>query len=147
MINLANSYKKGCGCKIDNNKCKELLEKASEMGSSIATMNLGFYYKDIEKDFDQSALMFHKASLRKDEQATTSVKLLNTIISTNKIVWAPFYHKYWVSDGSLNGSILVLLLISKFRNKSCFRFVNSLVKGVTMNIVKFLCHFEQVLLL
>jgi hypothetical protein len=62
----------------------------------------------------------------------------------DQIVWRKEYHIYWKKDQLLNQQIVFLLLLSKFRRDFNNQILNNLlINGITINIIKYLCHFTS----
>ena len=152
MNKLATVYQLAeLGTTKDIKKAIELFERAVQMNNPTATYNLAELYskgeKDehitIEKDLDKAAYYYYKSS-RMDVIHRDGV--LVNLIQRNKLNWREEYHVYWNASKKINKQILMILLASKFRKQSNDQLVSSvLVKGIAMNIIKFLCHFKQVI--
>lgn len=71
--------------------------------------------------------------------------IMNKIYNKKSLIWRPEFHKYWVSTlyPELNKQITCLLLVSKNRNISKKKEAKFMAKGVTMIIIKHLCHSKQ----
>jgi TPR repeat protein len=92
-------------------------------------------------DFENGAkFLFQYCSLK------SSFKKLIELLDLYPISWKKEYHPYWYAETDLNQNfLLVILLISKFRNESSSSFVKSvLVKGIANKIIQYLCHFKQI---
>lgn len=153
MVNLGNIYKRGFekyGVKKDTNRALQLFNDAIKFGHVNANYILAGIYKKgedgVEIDLEKSASLFFKAFSLDNNHPSSKKEFLN-LICCNKIFWKPEYHPFWKAQLDLNKIILFFLLISKFRKESSNKLVSLfLVKGITINIVKFLCHLKQVLI-
>lgn len=73
------------------------------------------------------------------------------ILSRGEVNWKTEYHTFWNSDmvednGKLvylDDQIMCLLLISHNRKFSKYEYLEAFVKGISMNVIKFLCHARQ----
>ena len=142
-------YLKSDQVKKDVFKAFDLLEKASFHGNIKATSSLAILYlkgKDkIDKDLEKSGFYFHKAHLLKQTESSKE-KLLN-FFTNYKVEWKTEYHPFWNGSQGLNNQITVLILISKNRIHSRSQIVKQLfVRGICLNVVKYLCHFNQKLI-
>ena len=66
------------------------------------------------------------------------------LLSENLICWRKEYHQYWNKKNNLDDEIFTILLISKFRKfskKKAVKFI--MIKGIVMDIIKYLCHFQD----
>ena len=140
---LGNFYKQGNQL-FQKNIEKSLFyyEKAVEYGDLNSLTILGniYYTGDgVAKDFEKSAFYFFQ-KFKKNKSSNALKKLFDYCL----INWKPEYHQFWNCsiNLNLNEKILFLLLISKNRKESSLQNVDCImVKGITMNIIKFLCHF------
>jgi len=64
-------------------------------------------------------------------------------IHTN-ILWTHNLHDFWPNKKNLNEKIITLLLISKKKHTSKHKYINCLVKGICMMIIKNMCMNEQI---
>ena len=135
----------------DLSKAIELYEKSIEFNNTDLMYNLALVYKigdydkkvKIEIDLDKAAHYLLKSSLLGDMDCMNNLKYL---VQMEKLNWRKEYHIYWKSENDLNQQILLILLVSKFRKQSKYQFVSSvLVKGISINIIKLLCHQKQII--
>ena len=136
---------KGNDVEKNFSKALELYEKSHLLGNIYATNNLALLYElgdGVEKDFDKAAFYYHKSYLLSKESPSPNHKL-STILKSKKVNWCKEYHQFWDAAPLLNSQIVLLFLVSKFRNESSLPYVLSMVKGITLKIVKYLCHFQQ----
>ena len=145
MNNLACIYLRGEGVKMNLEKSVELFERSTKLGCTIAMSNLAWVYQcceNIEKDLEKSAHYYFRHFVC--EKSETSKKKLISILHDHKITWKMDYHPFWNSQDGLDLQILTILCISKSRSSSAFPIVKFVfVKGISINIIKFLCHFRQ----
>jgi TPR repeat protein len=127
-------------------KSIELYEKAANLRNYDAMNELGKIYKDgvenvIEKDTEKAVLYFYKSF--KEGKLNYALDNLQKTLELN-VTWKREFHIYWPSSPLLFSQVFVLIILSKFRSFSLFPFVSQFfVKGVTMKIIQFLCHFQQ----
>ena len=83
-------------------------------------------------------------------------KELTQFLVEYKTFWEPQIHSFWIhainikhlsfsssSSSNLTSQIITLFLVSKFRSFSCSSVVkDTFVKGLTLKIIQFLCHFS-----
>lgn len=138
-------------------------EKCAQLNCSTAYCQLSLYYKngdeneELEKDIDKAAFFMLKSFLfqKNNENQKLSKELLE-FISTNRIEWKPEYHIYWNASSSLNTfydfksdldqQVFIVLCISKFRfSSNNFSVRSLLVKGISLLVIKFLCHFKHII--
>ena len=151
--NLANIYYFGkSGVKKDLNKASELYLKAAELNSVKAMFFLSDIFenksnlKEVQTDYDKSTFFLFKALENNSNQCDKEFFESHLLerIQRLKVNWKKEYHSFWKSEKGLNQQIITILLISKFRSLAFPPIVSKvLVKGITLNIVKFLCHFRQ----
>ena len=106
---------------------------------------LGKYYQEgnsvLQVDFEKSATLLYNAFFS-EKNLVYKNNFLN-LIHNEKVNWRPEFHEHWKNEVGLNQQIVTLLLISKNRFSSFFQFVNIFVKGIALNVIKFLCHLRQ----
>ena len=147
--NLALMYLTGCGVEKNVEKSIELLEDSSRVGSVVATNNLAAIFesgKDVAVNLEKSAFYYFKSFNFHSEIEKNKIyfkQKFDSIISGLRVEWRREYHRFWSLLPSSNQQIFALLLISKYRALSNIKETNFFVKGVMMNIIKFLCHFQQ----
>ena len=152
--NLSIIYKNGDeneGIQKDVKKSIELLERSASLGQLKSMYVLSRIYEHgdqangIEMDLDKACFFIFKRYIS-DFDPKYQSKFLNFIDNhQNFVVWKTDYHPFWKKDKSLNRIIVLLLLISKFRKQIPNPFLhNAFLKGITMNVIKFLCHFSVV---
>ena len=66
---------------------------------------------------------------------------LREMISEAKVEWREEYHPFWNCPEGVNSQIVCLLLISRNKKESKKKESDFLVKGITIKIIKYLCHF------
>lgn len=79
-----------------------------------------------------------------DERLTIMLSL-DDIHKKNKVEWRKECHQLWNFENKeeIDEVILTVLLVSKHRKESSFVGTKLLVKGITMYIIKFICHLNQ----
>ena len=155
MNNLGIIYECGkekYGIKKNVRKAFELYEYGCSLNNIYAMYNLAFLYKEgdqgakIERDINKACSLYFQRFSVDDHQS--SMKHLMEIFknSQNEIVWRQEYHTFWNKESNLNPKIIFLLLISKHRNemKNKPLIKGVFVKGITLKISKYLCHFSTV---
>lgn len=143
--NLACIYLQGTLVEKNIEKAIQLFEKSSDSGYREATKNLALIFENFEVNLDKAAFYFYKLFHSESdlEKKETFREKLFEIISFQKTTWKKEYHCLWRASDCLDDQIFALLLVSKFRQDSSLKHTGYLVKGVMMNIIKFLCHFHQ----
>ena len=153
MNNLAIVYHYGLdeeGIKKNLRKAIELYENAIKLGEPNAYFNLALIYElgdlesNIERDADKACSLYFQSFSNYDLE-TSKLRFLYIIENqAEKIVWKTEYHQFWKKDTLSQNQIISLLLISKHRLKLQNKTLQSvLVKGITMNVIKYLCHFSS----
>lgn len=163
LNNLAFLLEHGEGTSINLHRAFELYQRASLQKHAISTKHLANFFLTgivVEKDIETAAQLFFFASLQGEEESGT---FFQSILSQGLVYWRREYHQFWNSSFiyqktqqcqgfyfsfykqfSLNDQIVSLLLCSKYRKFSRRKIVKeTLVKGIAMQIVQFLCHFRQ----
>ena len=119
--------------------------KAIELGSKIALKNIAITFynnNELDPDYEESANYYYRHYKETDDE--TSKQKFSNIVKTKKISWKIDYHPFWISKRGLDDRIVTVLLISRFRDFSVLNETKIvMVKGVSLNIIKFLCHFSQ----
>ena len=152
LNNFARMYQTGVEGILEKNVLKtiELYERAVELEDFNCTFNLAILYQKgeenknvkIEIDLDKSAHYYFKSDQLGDENGKEQ---LIWIIQNNKINWKEEYHVFWKGESDLNRQILMILFVCKFRKNSNDKLISSiLVKGISVKIIKFLCHLKQI---
>ena len=126
---------------------------SSSKGNWRASLQAACCYEEgrgTERDVEKAAHLF-LLSLKQGEPLARE-GLFRTLCS-GRVEWSPNLHPHWVylqhsaiSEHKklfVNSQLLTLLLSSKYRNTSSHSFLAALVKGVSVNVAKFLCHFSQ----
>ena len=144
VCNLARCYMEGVGIEKDDMKGVELYEKGAEKGNLEAIQVLDLLCRDggvVKEEVDKVASYFLRSH---------SYEELEDLISTRKVHWTKELHRCWLlgpqfrkERKELNLAVLTLLLVSNQRGLSKFAYVSSMVKGVTTDVIKFLCHFTN----
>jgi TPR repeat protein len=135
----------------DIKKSIEFYQKSIQYNNFLSMFFLASIYENAEayslqKDFDLITFYYFKNYQLSNIYQDFALRRLISIIENHKIEWKEEYHIYWKSTNDLNNQILVILLSSKFRKNSKYNIVsNILVKGITMKIIKFICHFNQII--
>lgn len=140
---MALIYYKGEGF-IEKNleKSMELLEKVANMGDIDTIGFLAYIYKEEKPpNYEKSAYYAFAAlnlCLEKDKE-----KYKNTLhqnLNTLKVEWRTEYHSFFdFGDVNINKKIICLYLCSKHRGTNN----KFMVRGITIKIIKYLCHVEQ----
>ena len=139
------------GIKTDLQKAVHYYEKAISMGQKDSIYNLALIYEmgdeengKIEKDINRACSLYYKAFMSFGQDEIYKKKFLKQFeIHQNEIVWRKEYHIYWKKDEHLNTKIFLILLISKKRRETKNKVLDAvLVKGITINIIKYLCHIS-----
>jgi TPR repeat protein len=137
-------YKNGFGVEKDIEKAFNFFGLAIERGYFN---NVGEYFeygKLLNKKMDYYKLvtpMIH--NLKKNHKTSYIEKILKEILSQKLVEWETKLHEYWDVSKEVNEKIICILLISKHRKESSNKNGDFLVKGITINIIKYLCHFTQ----
>ena len=148
-INLATIYLNGTYFLVKKNvfKAIELLEKAVKLKNHIAANFLSNIYENGEKGFVEidvekaAHYCFLYVEISKDLPS-----IFENFLKKYKVEWKMQYHVYWCTPNDLNDQIRTILLISKHKNLSTSDLVpNLIVKGIAIQIIKYLCHFKQFL--
>ena len=100
-------------------------------------------------------------SVRAPKLGPYSCSLLDNILATGQFEWIQQHHQYWshlemkcTVEKTMFGKqssiithhvvfadqVLVIILISKFRTQSCFKFTNLLTRDIAICIIKQLAH-------
>ena len=154
LNNLAFVYKYGEekeGIKKDIHKAIELYERASSLGNKIAIFQLGEIYEKgdveskLEQDFEKACFLYFSGftNFKDDYSQQKFIELI--IQKRDQIIWRKEYHIYWDKSEKLNQQIVPVLLVSKHRKESKIKKMESVfVKGITMNIIKYLCQYSTI---
>ena len=154
MNSLAIIYKNGDkknGFKKDVFKAIELYERAIKLGELKALYNLAIIYEKgdvdckIEPDFIKCCSLLYQRFSSDDDKASKRRFLYLIEKEQKNLVWRTDYHIYWKKDINLNKKINLILLISKNRNvlsKDNSLIKHVFVKGISFEIIKYLCHFS-----
>ena len=149
---LALCYQQAEGVEQNNKKALQWFERAAERGDKEAAEKLGnFFYSGelVEKDLEKAARYFFACPTRRRRYKFRFVEENHTqftLLVTKKLVnWRSEYHKYFFRGGikHVNPKIVTLLLVSNERKNSNFTQVYCFNKGITMNVIKFLCNLSQ----
>ena len=152
MFNLSLIYQKGendYGIKKNIHKTIELLQRAVDLNDCHSMHALAFIYSkgdkdsNFERDFDKACSLFFRSFTV--EKFRKSEKYFLDLIKNQKqfINWKKEYHVYWKKNDNLNKQIVFILLMSKHRNLLKNKTLEkTLVNGIAINIIKFLCHFS-----
>ena len=147
--NLAKIYLNG-KYNIEKNieKAVQNFEISSRMGDSQSLFELAKIYHNgnemIDVDLDKSAFYYYKCYKLNKKKRFESLLILKKNFKQNKINWREEFHLFWMSTPELNNQIIAILLSSKHRKESKMESVRKyLVKGISKNIIKFLCHLKQ----
>ena len=135
LFNLGNLYKKGLGVERDEVKAFNLFERASQLDNGHATMAVAEAYEKAlgtKKDLEMACTSYLKC-----DAIEALEKLKKLLKLKGEVKWQTAYHKFWpVND---NEKVMLILLISKWRNRSKFLHARHLVKLVALKIVQFFC--------
>jgi TPR repeat protein len=144
MCNLAIIYERGSFVTQDLDKAITLLNRSCELGLSDAHYRLAMIYKDFKNDPEKSASnFFHVANRKENINCNFSKVEFKKFVTQKLIQWTTEYHSLWEGQEGLAEKIFVLLLVSKHRNSSRSKHLRHLTKNVTVQIVKYLCHYLQ----
>jgi TPR repeat protein len=145
LYRLIRIYKKGeIGVEIDMKKVFGLYEKGFKMNDKSCTFKLyKFYSKGKHTQVDPDKAAFYLNECYKFFSPKYIGKEFKKLFSENKVEWRKEYHENWLDIEILNPQIITLLLVSKNRKECVFKGSHNLVKGIVMEIVKFLCNFQH----
>ena len=149
---MAVLHEEGNEVELDYAKASEWFIKAAKCGYPYAITQLSMIYKEgrfrqgkmqVEADQEKAAYFSLMAIQCGEDQKL----LLGEILRTKKVAWAKMYHVHWPlpkerRDITLNDQIKTILLVMKNRKQSKYNLVPVLVKGIVMDIIKYLCHFR-----
>ena len=152
--NLALIYEKGDsdeGFQRNMHKSIELLEKSFRFGCFKSLSVLALIYErgdkqsNIERDVDKACYLYFQSFHYYHFQSSKDSFLFLVEKEQDRIVWKSEYHPYWRKSPKLNHTILIVLLISKYRNNVRNKiFQQVFLKGISMKIIKYLCHSSSV---
>lgn len=126
-------------------KAVSLYESAVQRNNELSYFNLARLYsqgKGVKADYERAALYFLHSS--KLEKAQLQLKIL---LKDRNIDWRIEFHSYWPKlekKGNKNDflrmsdQIKAVLFVSKYRNTSTLSYTKYIVKGVAINIIRFL---------
>ena len=115
--------------------------KAGNMESIIFSVDIYLYGRfGFPLDYEK-ALKYCKMGLEKEKYMETKI---TEILSIAQFEWEMELHRFWPKTPQLDKKIITLLLISK--NKSSSKGGQFMIKGITMIIIQFLCHLDQLML-
>jgi TPR repeat protein len=144
MYNIALIYEQEKEIERDMDKAIKYYSMAIAKGHIDSIYNIANIFKNgyggIEKDVDKALEYFYTGMMKKDSDCSLQFK---EMISTEHVKWEPKYHIHWPNIENFNDKIILLLLISKNRKQSKKKEIQVMVKGITMLIIKYLCHFCQ----
>ena len=145
-------YENGKFVEQDMKKALKYYEKSAEIGNLLSHSVLAkwaeFGFGSMQVDTERAARHLLYCV---ENGETCAIELLENFVLRHKLVWSESLHRYWnalpLEDGgklfNLNDQIVSLLLVSKNRRSSNLQYVQFLVNGVVMLIVKHLCHLRQ----
>jgi TPR repeat protein len=150
-LGLIYEYGYGVEEKKDLEKSFNYYQLSIEMGCYWSNIsNLISLGKKLNKKMDYPKivgyfLQFFKFKNLKDNNYAynKNIENLKEILSQKYVEWREDLHKYWNPSKEVKGKIIYLLLISKNRKESSNHLCSFLVKGITINIIKYFCHFTQ----
>jgi len=140
LANLAFLYHHCDGIEQNYKKAIELYGIAIQKHNSRTSIaNLAKLYND-NVVLDYNLLVGHVATYCKYNKKHIS-KYID--LSDHDIIWTTYLHEYWPYTKHTEANIFLLLLISKHRNTSKID-IKSMIKGITMIIIKYLVAFDNI---
>jgi hypothetical protein len=148
MCELGLLYLTGfAGLKKKSKKAIDLLDKSAQKNYQKSVLKLAKLYREgnteIPQDIDLSAKYFFQSfKLEVEENPLFKFRQssFHNILENKFLTWKTDFHIYWPKEENLDKTLILLLLISKFRESLS---INFLVKGICFIIIKHLCHFCQ----
>lgn len=147
---LAGYYKKGCLVDIDDNTSLSYFKKAAEIGNEPVIKYLARYHGLTGNPEDLIISLYYYKKLIKiidirKKSASRVKERLEELIKINQFEWTPRCHRYWTTTRKkyLNKTLIVLLLISKFRKETSHTKSSVFVKVIIFTIAKFFCQIVK----
>jgi len=121
-------------------KAFDLLQNSIKYNYVPAFQNLAYMYhsgKYVKKDLNVAIYYYHKVCEPKNKNINDVIN-----IKQNDIEWKSWLHKYWPNritfyKQNIHDTIMTLLLISKCRHSSKYKYINCVIKGITMQILNY----------